>query len=169
MRVQTYRKSLQGQDGGTASQDAESVLERLRVKHGPAWQADDPRVDTLRSQFLRGLERDADLTSRAHDRQRLALHLMHDVASLRSALDGRRFEVRQVLAREREDRRRLLARKRDVVRGGGLIAVSGAPEVEVGDRAQVNGGFDGLVGRAVLAETNGVVRAYGSIGLRCIG
>lgn len=83
---------------------------------------------------------------------------MHDVTALGCALDGRALEVRQVLTGEREDGRCLAARERNVVRGGGLVAVGGPPEVEVGRRAEVGGRLDRLMGRAVLTKTDGIVR-----------
>ena len=79
---------------------------------------------------------------------------MHDVPALERPLDRRALEVRQVLAREREDRRRVLARERRVVRCGRLVAVGGAPEVEVGEGAEVRSGLDGLVRGPVLTEAD---------------
>ena len=82
---------------------------------------------------------------------------MEDVAAAERVLDRRALEVREVLAGEAEDGGRLLAGKRRVVRGGGLVAVGRAPDVDVGGRAEVGGDLNGLVSGAVLAETDGVV------------
>lgn len=82
---------------------------------------------------------------------------MDDVATLARVLQGGVLEVGQVLAREREDRGCGLLGERDVVCSGGLIAVGGAPEVEVGDGTEVDSGFNRLVGGAILSETDGVV------------
>ena len=82
---------------------------------------------------------------------------MNDVTTLECALDGRRLEVGQVLARETEDRGRAAARERTVVRRGRLVAVGRTPDVDVGRRAEVRNGFDGLVSGTVLTETDGIV------------
>jgi hypothetical protein len=39
----------------------------------------------------------------------------------------------------------------------GLVAVRWAPEIEVGDCAEMNGCFDGLVCRPIFAETDRIV------------
>ena len=168
-RRRTHRERLDRQDGRTAAEHAKPVLGRLGVEDGPARQADDAGLDALRVERDGRLERDGHLGARGDDGKVLALHLGHDVAALERAVERRALEVRQVLAREREDGRRLRARERRVVRGRRLVPVRGAPEVEVRRRAEVDRGLDRLMRGAVLTETDGVVGGCGGMGVRDVG
>ena len=82
---------------------------------------------------------------------------MQDVSTARCSLDARAFEIRQVLTGEGQDRGRLARLQGDKVSGRGLVTVCWAPEMEVRYGTEVDGGFNRLVRRAVLAKTNGIV------------
>lgn len=51
----------------------------------------------------------------------------------------------------------MLAGEGAVVRGGGLVAIGWAPDIDVGGGAEGCDGLNGLVSGAVLAKTNGIV------------
>ena len=67
-------------------------------------------------------------------------------------------EHRHGLAREREQGRAVGALQRGGKGAGGLLGIRGTDDVEVRDHAQAGDGFDGLVGRAILAHADGIVR-----------
>ena len=156
----TYRECLHRKNRCAAPEHTQPVLLRLEVEDRPARKADHAGLDALSLELHGCLQRDADFTARADDREVLALLFEYDVATLRCTLNRGGLEVRQVLPRQRQDRRCLLTRERDVVRGRGLVAVCRTPEVDVGHRAEVRGRLDRLVRWAVLTETNRVVGGY---------
>lgn len=82
---------------------------------------------------------------------------MHDITTLGGLLDARGLEIGQVLAGERQHGGRVLRLECDEVGSRGLVTVCRAPEREVGDGTEVDGGFDRLVSGAILAETDGIV------------
>jgi len=83
--------------------------------------------------------------------------LMHDVAALGSTLDRRVLEVWQVLSRKGEDRRCLGRPERDEIGGRGLVAICRTPERKIGNRAEMDRRFYGLVRGAILTKTNRIV------------
>jgi len=64
----------------------------------------------------------------------------------------------EVLAGQDEGGGAGLARGRGDVGAGRLLVVRGPHHIQVGERAEARNGLDGLVGRAVLADADGVVR-----------
>jgi hypothetical protein len=66
-------------------------------------------------------------------------------------------EGRDVLAGEDDAGRAVVVLEDRVPAGGGLVGVGRRDHVEAGDRAQRGEVLDRLVGRAVLAEADGVV------------
>mmetsp|Transcript_12885 Transcript_12885/g.42137 ORF Transcript_12885/g.42137 Transcript_12885/m.42137 type:complete len:357 (-) Transcript_12885:1347-2417(-) len=96
------------------------------------------------------------------DALELALLLLGHVAALEraGALLGRgaRVDDRQVLARQDERGGARLAGDGVGVRSRRLLGVTGAHHVQVGHAAQAGNNLDRLVGRAVLAHADGVVR-----------
>lgn len=76
-------------------------------------------------------------------------------------LDRRVLQLREVLTRERENGGCVAGLEGDEVCGGCLVSVGGSPEVEVGDGAEVDDGLDGLMGRSILSETDGIVGGWG--------
>ena len=88
--------------------------------------------------------------------------LAEDVATLERALaaSGNRdgVEGRDVLAGEDESNRAVLTGDSVGEGGSGLFGVARADHVEVRDAAQCADGFDRLVGRAVFADADGVMR-----------
>ena len=129
----------------------------MRIEHRPAREGDDTDLEALSSELLRGLKDDRDLRAGGDEGKVLVRDLVEDVAAAERVLDRRALEVREVLAGEAEDGGRLLAGERRVVRGGGLVAVGRAPDVDVGGGTEVGGDLDGLVSGTVLTETDGVV------------
>lgn len=153
----THGVCLHRQDGCAAAQDAELVLLGLAVEDRPAGQADYADLQALGLELLRRLKDDADLATRADEGEVLALNFVDDVATLERTLEGRRLEVGEVLTRQSEDRGGVLAGECAVVRGGGLVAIGRAPDIDVGSGAEGCDGLNGLVSGAVLAKTNGIV------------
>ena len=73
-------------------------------------------------------------------------------------LSGIAFLKRQVLPRQNETGRAVLARQRVHPRCGRFDRVARPPDVHVGNQAQARRLFDRLVCRAVFAEANRIVR-----------
>lgn len=155
----SYRKSLQRQNGSTAPQNTQSVLLILLIEDQPTRQAYDPGLDSLCLEFPSRLDGDADLATTTDDGQILVRLFMHDIPASESALDGRAFEVGQVLSGKRQDRRSFGGMKGSVVRRGSLVTVGGTPESEVRDGTEVDSGFNRLMRRSVLTKTDGIVRS----------
>lgn len=130
----------------------------LLVEYRPARQADKSHVDALGLQLAGCLKGNRNLTAAADDRHILVVNLVENISPPGCTLNGRALEVRQVLPRKREDRRRLLALESDEVGCGCFVTVCWAPEVEVGDRTQMDGGFDRLVSGTVFSKADGIVR-----------
>ena len=152
-----YVESLDGEDGSSTPQDAELVLLRLGIEDGPARQTDNTGLDTLSVEFRSSLQGDADFTTRRDDGEVLVLDIVNNVTTLRGGLDGGVLEVGQVLTGEGKDGRSGGALEGNEVSGRGFVTVSGTPEVKVRDGTEVDGGFDGLMGRTVFTETDRVV------------
>ena len=87
----------------------------------------------------------------------LGLFLMHDVAALGSTLDRRVLEIWQVLSRKGEDRRCLGRSERNEIGGRGLVTICRTPERKIGNRAEMDRRFYGLVRGAILTKTDGIV------------
>jgi hypothetical protein len=75
----------------------------LLVENQPAWQANDPCLDTFRLELGSSFKGDADFTTGADNGQVFIDLLMQDVTTTNSPLDRGSFQVRKVLTRERED------------------------------------------------------------------
>ncbi len=151
-----HRLHAHGRD--TVRDDLQTVLLALGVEDLEARHADHARFEVVVVlHVLDGLDADANLGARAHERDVRALGLDADVPALDAVLDRRRLQVRQVLTRQRQDAGRGFGRQGDVVGGAGLVAVGGAPDHHVGESAEVGQRLDRLVGGAVLAEADGVV------------
>lgn len=140
-----------------ASEDLKLVLLGLGIEHLPARQRNDTGLDALLGQDLGGSNGNLDFGTSGDDVQVLALNVVKDVAALDGMFDGGVLEVGEGLTGEGENGGVLLGLKGEEVSGAGLVAVSRTPEVKVRDGTEVDGGFDRLVSRAVLAKTNGVV------------
>lgn len=138
--------------------DFQAVLFALGVEDFETRHADHARFEVVVVlHVLDGLDADADLGARAHERDVRALGLDADVATLDAVLDRRRLQVRQVLARQRQDTGCGFGCQGNVVCGAGLVAIGGAPDHHVGESAEMGQRLDRLVGGAVLAEADGVV------------
>lgn len=150
-------EGFDGEDGGTASQYAEAVLQGLAVEDRPARQGNNTGLDTLVVQLDGSLHGNADLGAGGDDSEILILDLVDNVATLGGVLESGVLEVGEVLAGEREDGGGAGALQSDVVCGGRLVTVSGSPEVDVGDGAEVDTSLDRLMRGSILTETNGIV------------
>mmetsp|Transcript_14469 Transcript_14469/g.42539 ORF Transcript_14469/g.42539 Transcript_14469/m.42539 type:complete len:487 (+) Transcript_14469:758-2218(+) len=130
-------------------------LERLDARHGD----DAPALAELLGRVDRQLQLGADTDQ---DALQLALLLLGDVAALERAgallLRRARVDHGEVLAREDERGGPVGAGDRRSVRGGSLLGVARAHHVQVGHRAQAGDHLDRLVRRAVLADSDRVVR-----------
>lgn len=155
--ISTHGVSFNGQDRCAAPEDGQLILLGLAVEDRPARQGDDTDLEALIGQFLRRLQDDADFASSGDECEVLLLDLVNDVTALERVLERGVFEVGKVLTGETENRGGLLASESAVVSGRGLIAISGAPNIDVGGGTEVEDGLDRLVGRAVFTETNRVV------------
>jgi hypothetical protein len=149
---------LDRQDRVARRQDRELVLLRLGLKDQPARERDDAGLEALLGEELGRLDGEADLGAGRDERDVGLGLLVDDVAAPGGVLDRRVFELGQVLAREGEDRGRRLGLEGDEVGGRGLVAVGRPPDGRVGRRPEPGDRLDRLVGRAVLAEADRVVR-----------
>lgn len=129
----------------------------MLVERQPAWQADDTDLEALCLEFASSLEGDADFTARADDSQVLLLLVVQHVTTTSGFLDGRAFEIGQVLTGEGEYGGGSLGLESDKVGGGGLISVSWAPESNVGGCTEGDGCFDGLMRRSIFTEADRVM------------
>jgi hypothetical protein len=86
--------------------------------------------------------------------------LRQHVAALADVLEAGLGRVRQVLARQQQRGRPAVVLQRDRPGDRGFRRVAGTPDVQVRDQAQAGGVLDRLVGRAVLAQADGVVREH---------
>ena len=84
---ETYRESLDGQDGSTTPEHAQLVALLLPIEDRPRGEGDNPGLDTLRLEFRSSLKDDRDLASGTDDRQVLALFLVNNVSTLGRPLD----------------------------------------------------------------------------------
>lgn len=182
-RQRTHGVRLDRDDGRAVRENRELVVLALGTEDLPAGERRDAGLDALLAEELGRLDGDGDLGAGRDDGDvGLALDLVEDVATLVGVLDRRARELGEVLAGEREDGRGVRRGERDVVRRRGLVAVcmrrssqrspfshrpaeddikdrprtSRAPDVAVGERAEVSDGLNRLVSRAVLAETDPV-------------
>ena len=138
-----------------------AVRGRLAIEAREARHADDARPGPER---LGGLERVLQLAARRQEDEveRRGL-LLRDVAALAARLraassPGSRSSKRDGLPREREQRRAVGALERGDEGARRLLGIGRADDVEVRDDAEARDGLDGLVGRAVLADADAVVR-----------
>ena len=114
----------------------------------------------LSAAIARASARRRQLRAGAHERHvgLAVLDVAQHVGALRDALVAGVGEDRQVLAREDEHGGAVEVLEDRAPREGGLVRVARADDREARDRAQRREVLDGLVGRAVLAEADGVVR-----------
>src|SRR5690606_19685063 len=77
--------------------------------------------------------------------------------ALAAGLDRDVVEDRHGLAREGEQGRAVGALHGGGEGAGGFLGIAGADDIEVGNDAQTGDSFNGLVGGAVLTDTDGVV------------
>lgn len=132
----------------------------LPVEYRPAGHADESHIDALGLELAGCLQGNRNFTATADDGQVFVGNLIDHISTPSCALDGRALEVWQVLPGQREDRWGLRALESNVIGCGCFVAVCGTPEVEVGDRTQVDGGFDRLMSGTVFAKTDGIVRGF---------
>ncbi len=114
----------------------------------------------LALQDVAGRHGDRDFRARGEDRHRrlAALGGQQLVGALgRQVLRSRVAHAGDLLARQGHHRRRGLALQGDLPAFGGLDRVGRAEDQQVGDGAQRGQVLDRLVGRAVLAQADGVV------------
>jgi hypothetical protein len=163
--------SLNGNDGSAVGEDRKLVVVRLLTEDLEARKGGNTSGDALLLEELSGLDSDGDLGTGGDDGDVGVLGLDEDVTTLVGLLDGGTGELGKVLAGEatsargesvqaegeaegeenaRKDGGSVGGGKSHVVRGGGLVTVSGAPDVAVGEGAEVSDSLDRLVSRAVL-------------------
>lgn len=104
-----------------------------------------------------GVDANADLRSGTDDGDVGVGGLEDGVTTLERRLDGGVLKLRKVLTGQSEDAWGGVRGERRVVSGTGLIAVGRAPNHEVGESTEVSQGLNGLMGRSVLTQTDGVV------------
>mmetsp|Transcript_39885 Transcript_39885/g.109849 ORF Transcript_39885/g.109849 Transcript_39885/m.109849 type:complete len:242 (+) Transcript_39885:820-1545(+) len=141
-------------------EDLAPVLQRLLVKELPARHRDDGRAQ---AEALGRVDEQLHLRARAdeHDLCRRLGGRQHDVRALGDRLDARGRQVGAALARERDHTRRTAPLERDCVRARHLVGIGGAERERVGGRAEVEQRLHRLVGGAVLAQPDRVVRRDG--------
>ena len=151
-------EGLDGQDGDVVGQDLELVGLVLGVKDLEAGHGDDAGGDAvLFLEVLGGVNADADLGAGGDESDGGAGVLDGDVGTLDGGLDAAVLQLGQVLAGEGQDAGGVLGGEGGVVGGAGLVAVGRAPDHAVGEGTEVGQGLDGLMRRAVLTQTDGVV------------
>jgi hypothetical protein len=156
---QTHGVSLNAQNGRTAPEHAQAVLPILRIEHLPAGERHDADLLALLLENTCRSNSNGDLAPGADDREVLAFPtLVQDVSAPSGLLNACVLQMGEVLPGEGQDGGRAARLDRDEVRRGRLVPVGWSPEMQVGQSAQVDGGFDGLVGRPVLAEPDRVMR-----------
>lgn len=96
-RLHAHRRDAVGDD-------LQAVFLALGIEDLEAGHADHARFEVVVFlHVLDGLDADADLGARAHERDVCVLGVDADVPALDAVLDGRGFQVGQVLARQRQD------------------------------------------------------------------
>lgn len=152
------RHDLDRQRGDAVGDNAEAVLLGLSIEDLNARHRDNTGLQVLVVlEELDGLQADADLGTSGDEGDVGLLVLKSDVTTLDGVLEGRVLELGQVLAGESENAGGLTAGESHVVGSRGLVAISRAPDHHVGQGTEVGKGLNRLVGRAVLAKTDGVV------------
>ena len=139
------------------------VVARLGVEQLPAGGRDHAGADALGFQQGAGGQRHRDLGAGCKDRHlgRVLGPQQLVGAPRRQVLTGHDGPRRRdLLPRQGHDRRRGAGLQREFPAFGGLHRVGGAEHVEVGDRAQGRHMFDRLVGRAILADPDAIVRHH---------
>src|SRR5271168_2072121 len=134
------------------------LLENIFAGH-----ADDAHRLALLFKLRFRLDYQLQLRARAEQNnvRRLARSLGNHVAAATGAGGGRELgaiESRHFLAREREQNRALRMRHRDAPGLDRLVGVAGANHREMGNRAQGSDMLDWLVGRAVFADADRIMR-----------
>ena len=149
---------LNRQRGDTVGQNAEAVLLRLSIENLKAGKRDNAGLDVvLLTEFLDGVNADADLGTGGDEGDVGTFLLVEDVSTLDGLVDGRTLELGKVLAGQGKDAGSVLGGEGDVVGSAGLVAIGRAPHHHVGQSTEVGEDLNRLVGRAVLTKTNGVV------------
>lgn len=149
---------LDGQRGDPIGQDAELIVLGLAVEDLEAGNRDNPSLDAVVvGEVLGGLDADRDFRAGRDEGDLGTLDILENVPTLLGLLDDRALELGKVLAGESKDAGGLLVVETYLIGGARLVAVSRSPDHAVGKGTEVGEGLDRLVGRAVLAETNGIV------------
>ena len=134
----------------------------LALEELPAGQADDARGDSVGDELLMGLDGQRDLAAgRDQDHLGVALGVGEHIAAAAQPIGRgvlRAVQDRDVLAGENERHRLVVAVHRRPPGLGDLVGVGGANHVQTRDRPQRGELLHRLVGRAVLAEADRVVR-----------
>ena len=151
------RVGLNREDGLARGEDRETVVNGLGVKDREAWDRDDTGLDALLAELGDGLVAEGNLGTGGDEGDVGRRVLDNDVTTLGGLLDGAALELGQVLSGEGKDRGGRLALDGNEVSTGNLVTVGRAPEHEVGDGTESDGGLDRLVGGAVLTKTDRVV------------
>mmetsp|Transcript_18441 Transcript_18441/g.47409 ORF Transcript_18441/g.47409 Transcript_18441/m.47409 type:complete len:408 (-) Transcript_18441:383-1606(-) len=154
-------RSLDAHRRHALGQDLVLVALRLGTEELPARHRHDLDLHVLH--LLGGLPADGHLGAGADEDDVRVSGVKHSVGSLLGVLNGRVRKVRQSLAREgHEGRPRLVLGllHGDLVGTRGLVAVGRAHDKQVRDHAQRRNRLNGLMGRAVLADSDGVVRRH---------
>ena len=152
------RAGLDGQHGDAVGQDLEAVLLVLGVEHLEAGNRHNTGGDAVvLLEVLGSLDTDADLGTGRHNGDGGVGGVHGDVTTLQGTLDGRVLQLGQVLAGQGQNAGGVLGGQSHVVGGAGLVAVGRAPHHAVGQSTEVSQSLDGLVSRAVLTQTDGVV------------
>jgi hypothetical protein len=154
------RVSLDGEDRSAAPEDSLAILSGLLVEGQPTGQGNDTSLQALLLQLLSSVDGDGDLRAGSNDGEILVFLLNENVATLLRLLDGGALELGKILTGEGEDGRSMLRLDGNNIGSGGLVAIGGAPEGEVGGGTEGDLGLDRLVSRSVLTQTNGVVGSY---------
>lgn len=154
-------EGLNGQDGDTVGEDRESVFLALGIKDLEAGNGDNAGGDVVLLLEVGGsLDTDADLGT-SGDEDDVGVGSGKDgVTTLQTVLDGGVLQLGQVLAGEGQNAGGVVGGQSRVVGSAGLVAVSRAPDHHVGQSTEVSQSLNGLVSRAVLTQTDGVVGGH---------
>ncbi len=155
---------LDGHARQARGQHLAAVGRILTVEGVGAGHGDHARCDTLFGQHALRLEGNFHLRAGGDQRDlRLAaLRFGQHIAAARNGALGV-FRVRgrdQILPRQQQGAGAVLALDGVLPGDGGFEHVGRAPHVQIGDEAQAGRLLDGLVGRAVFAQADGVVREH---------
>ena len=148
---------------GTLPENAGPVFARLLAKQLEAWRRNDGGADVVAREQLRSLQRDRHFGAGCDQRDVAAvLRIDHDISAERDQvpLAAGVTECRHRLPRQAQQRRASLRPQRAIPGLGGLDGIAGPEHQQIGNRAQRRQMLDRLMGRPVLAQSDGIMRHH---------